>query len=138
MTIQVDMGEAPFEVFCNMTMENGRGVTIISHDNENRTLVEGFELDGSYRRNVTYTGANLSQITNLISISAGCRQFIKLECFESSLLAGDTGWWVSRDGSTMRYWGGAPPDSGKCACGVEQTCVGNGNCNCNSALNEWL
>ena len=63
-----DMGEAPFEVFCNMTMENGRGVTIISHDSENRTLVDEFELYGSYRRNVTYTGANLSQITNLISI----------------------------------------------------------------------
>lgn len=135
-----DIGEAPFEVFCNMTMENGRGVTIISHDSENRSLVDGFEPGGSYKRDVTYTGANLSQITSLISISAGCRQFIKYECFESSLLAGDTGWWVSRDGLTMRYWGGAPPHSGKCACGVDQTCVGTEkvNCNCDSDISEWL
>ena len=133
-----DIGEAPFEVFCNMTMKNGRGVTVISHDSEARTLVNGFELDGSYNRDVTYTGADFSQIAGLIGISAGCRQFIKYECFQSSLLAGDTGWWVSRDGSTMRYWGGAPPESGKCACGVDQTCVSrNRGFNCDSELSEW-
>ena len=134
-----DIGEAPFEAFCNMTMKNGRVVTIVSHDSETRTLVDGFELDGSYKRDVTYTGANLTQIAGLISISTGCRQFIKYECFESSLLAGDTGWWVSRDGWTMRYWGGAPPDSGKCGCGVDMTCVGTKkNCICDSELSEWL
>lgn len=122
-----------------MTMKNGRGVTVISHDSEARTLVDGFELDGSYIREVAYTGATLSQIVGLISVSAGCWQFIKYECFESSLLAGDTGWWVSRDGWTMRYWGGAPPDSGKCACGVDRTCVSsNLVCNCDSQRSEWL
>lgn len=134
-----DIGEAPFEVFCNMTMENGRGVTVISHDSEARTLVDGFEPDGSYKRDVAYTGATLSQIVGLISVSADCRQFIKYECFESSLLAGDTGWWVSRDGSTIRYWGGAPPDSKKCACGVDGTCVSKGRvCNCDSEQSKWL
>lgn len=123
-----------------MTMENGLGVTVISHDSEARTLVDGFDIDGSYKRDIVYTGANLSQIVGLVNISAGCRQFIKYECFQSRLLASDTGWWVSRDGSTMRYWGGAPPESGKCACGVDQTCVSpkRGNCNCDSELSEWL
>lgn len=135
-----DIGEVPFEVFCNMTMENGLGVTVISHDSEARTLVDGFDIDGNYKRDIVYTGANLSQIVGLVNISAGCRQFIKYECFQSRLLASDTGWWVSRDGSTMRYWGGAPPESGKCACGVDQTCVSpkRGNCNCDSELSEWL
>ena len=134
-----DIGEAPFEVFCNMTMENGRGVTVISHDSEARTLVDGFDPRGSYSRDVSYTGATLSQIVGLISVSAGCRQFIKYECIESSLLKGGEGWWVSRDGSGMKYWGGAPPGSAKCACGVHKKCVSaTVYCNCDAELPRWL
>ncbi|KAL9980621.1 hypothetical protein ACROYT_G009230 [Oculina patagonica] len=134
-----DTGVAPFEVFCNMTMNDGRGVTVISHDSEARTLVHGFDPSGSYSRDVTYTKATMSQIVGLISVSASCRQFIKYECFESALFKGDEGWWVSRDGAKMTYWGGAPPDSGKCACGVRQNCaISTFDCNCDSELSEWL
>ena len=31
----------PFNVNCNMTDKNGVGVTVISHDSENRILVDG-------------------------------------------------------------------------------------------------
>ena len=30
----------PFKVFCDMTDKGGIGVTVISHDSENRTLVK--------------------------------------------------------------------------------------------------
>lgn len=134
-----ETGEAPFEVFCNMTMENGRGVTLISHNGEARTLVNKQESPGSYSRHMSYTGATLSQIANLISVSTGCRQFIKYECLLSRLLKNGYGWWVSRDGSKMTYWGGAKPGSGKCACGQRQNCVkSTERCNCDAQLNEWL
>ena len=35
------------------------------------------------------------------------------------------GWWVSRQGSRMNYWGGAAVDSGKCC-----NFAGGGKCNC--------
>ena len=131
-------GEERFKVFCNMTMYNGNGVTVIGHDSENRTLVDGYEEGGSYSRNVTYTGVNATQIANLVRISKNCFQFIKFECYEVELFGRDMAWWVSRDGTKMNYWGGADPYSGKCACGMDGSCVDQNNCNCDSERSEWL
>ena len=37
----------------------------------------------------------------------------------------------------MNYWGGAAVDSGKCACGMSNTCAnGNTKCNCDAVLKE--
>ena len=30
----------------------------------------------------------------------------------------------------MTYWGGASPGSGKCACGMTNSCAGGNSCNC--------
>ena len=38
------------QVFCDMTSKNGVGVTVIGHDCESRTLVDGYEDAGSYKR----------------------------------------------------------------------------------------
>ena len=51
-------GVSPFTVFCDMNDKAGVGVTVISHDSETRTLVDGYEKKGSYSRDVTYTGAS--------------------------------------------------------------------------------
>ena len=132
-------GEEPFKVFCKMTMYNDKGVTVISHDSENSTLVDGYEEGGSYRRIVTYTGLNPTQIVTLVGISRRCFQFIKFECFGVELFGGDMAWWVSRDGNKMNYWGGADPDSGKCACGMDDSCVDpKYDCNCDSEKSQWL
>ena len=32
-----------YDVICNMTDKNGIGVTVISHNSENRTQVKGYE-----------------------------------------------------------------------------------------------
>ena len=132
-------GEEPFKVFCNMTMYNDNGVTVISHDSENSTLVDGYEEGGSYSRIVTYTGVNPTQIVTLVGISRRCFQFIKFECFGVELFGRDMAWWVSRDGNKMNYWGGADPDSGKCACGMDDSCVDpKYDCNCDSEKSQWL
>ena len=110
-------GLAPFTVYCNMIDKNGVGVTVISHDSESRTKVRdglGWGGRGSYRRDIYYTGASLSQLAGLTSVSSHCEQFIKYECYHSMILRSGYAWWVSHDSSKMTYWGGALPGSGKC------------------------
>ena len=53
-----------------MTDKGGIGVTVISHDSENRTLVAGFEAPGSYWRDVTYDETSLIQLASLTASSS--------------------------------------------------------------------
>ena len=129
-----------------MTDKNGVGVTVISHDSENKILVNGYNPPGSYLRNIHYTGASLSQLASLTEVSSHCEQFIKYECFHSALLSlGEQkkiiGWWVSRNSGKMTYWGGAEPGSYKCACGMNSSCVKTNlktfKCNCDKNDAKW-
>ena len=137
-------GYEPFTVHCDMTDKNGVGVTVVSHDGEQRTLVKGYEGRGAYVRNIHYTGTNLTrngQLFGLLDISKRCEQFIKYECHHSVLLymGNPYGWWVARDNVKMTYWGGATPaDSYKCACGVNNTCADSSSgCNCDKNDGVW-
>ncbi len=124
-------------VFCNVTSKNGVGVTVIGHDSESRTLVKGYESPGSYKRRITYD-ISMKQIVAIMKQSKNCEQFIKYECHGSQTLESDYAWWVSRQGLTMNYWGGAAVDSGKCACGMTNSCAGGGTiCNCDKNDQTW-
>ena len=131
----------PFTVDCNMTDKDNIGVTVISHDSEDRTLVQGCSSPGYYKRDITYTGADILQLQSLTAISARCEQFIKYECYQSVLLINSNayGWWVSRDGEKMTYWGESNYSFPyKCACGVTGTCPRAGyGCNCDLEDNTW-
>ena len=125
---------APFLVFCDMTDKNGIGVTVISHDSEKKTLVNGHESPGSYSRNIHYTGASLSQLASLTKISSQCEQFIKYECYDSRLFKNQHvpfGWWVSRNKSKMTYWDGASAAASKCAPRLKT------GCNCDKNDDKW-
>ena len=37
----------------------------------------------------------------------------------------------------MKYWGGTPRDSGRCACGMTGSCAENRNCNCDANDDVW-
>ena len=133
-------GLAPFSVYCDMSDKNGVGVTVISHDSESRTLVDGYDGDGDYSRSIHYSGASLSQLASLTEVSSHCEQFIKYECFGSYIyLSGFVAqWWVSRDSNKMLYWGGASPDSQKCACGMTNSCADSSRaCNCDKNDGVW-
>ena len=132
-------GLAPFTVFCDMTDKSGVGVTVISHDSESRTHVKGCEEQGCYSRDIHYTGASLSHLASLTRVSLQCEQFIKYECYDSGLWFNDPyGWWVSRDSAKMTYWGGASPGSGKCACGMSNSCADSSKvCNCDKNDEVW-
>ena len=124
-----------------MADKNGVGVTVISHDRESRTKVRdglGWGGQGSYSRDIYYTGASLSQLASLTRVSSHCEQFIKYECYNSRLLRNGMGWWVSRDSTKMAHWGGALAGSGKCACGMTNSCADSSyGCNCDKNDNVW-
>ena len=139
-----DGGNEPFTVFCDMADKNGVGVTVVGHDSEARTLVDGYEGPGSYVKYITYTATGLTdvaQLAVLADVSAHCEQFIKYECYRALLFRDDECWWVSRDNEKMIYWGGARPDDyKKCACGVTSpnSCVDpNYGCNCEMNDATW-
>ena len=124
-----------------MTDKDRVGVTVISHDSESRTLVNGSENAGSYSRNIHYKGASLSQLASLTRVSSHCEQSIKYECFSSKLhnhhKNKSVGWWVSRDSKMMTYWDGA---SGRrrCACAKNNTCANRErDCNCDRNDFKW-
>ena len=130
-------GLAAFLVYCDMTDKNGVGVTVISHDSESRTHMNGCEGEGCYSRNIQYTGASLSQLAILTGVSSHCEQFIKYECHGSMLLRGGRGWWVSRDFKKKKYWGGASVKY-KCACGMTHSCADpKYGCNCDANDQVW-
>jgi len=134
-------GLVPFTVYCDISDKNGVGVTVISHDSESRTLVDGYDGYGSYSRSIHYSGANLTQLASLTNVSVNCEQFIKYECYGSVLWFNKSnhhGWWVSRDSSQMLYWGGASPGSVKCACGMANSCADPSEaCNCDKNDGVW-
>ena len=132
-------GQAPFTVYCDMSDKNGGGVTVVRHDSESRTLVDGYERRGSYSRSIHYSGASLSQLASLTKISAHCEQFIKYECYGSFFNYRDAfHWWVSRESTQMLYWGGASPGSKKCACGMTNSCADPSEaCNCDKNDGVW-
>ena len=123
-----------------MTDMNDVGVTVISHDSENRTRVKGYESPGSYSvtRDIHYTGANLSQLASLTAVSLRCEQFITSECLHSEMYTDEVwNWWVSRDSSKMKYWDGASVNY-KCACGITDSCADPSyGCNCDADDHVW-
>ena len=132
-------GVTSFTVYCDMTDKNTIGVTVISHDSEDRILVRGCSRPGCYQRDIHYTGANFLQLGNLTFISAHCEQFIKYECFASVMFRSKYSWWLSRDEDQMTYWGGSNSTYPyKCACGVTDTCADIAyGCNCDKNDNVW-
>ena len=130
-------GKAPSQAYCNMTDKEGAGVTVISHDSENRTHVDGCDPHGCHKRDVTYTGVLITQLEALTDVSARCEQFISYECFNSKLLEGGKAWWVSRDGQKMDYWGGTT-EKRQCGRALTDSCAHRGKkCNCENRDNTW-
>ena len=65
-------GLSPFTVYCDMRDKNAVGVTVVGHESENRTLVDGYEGAGDYSRSIHYSGASLSQLASLSDVSLHC------------------------------------------------------------------
>ena len=128
-------GVTPFDVYCDMSNKGREGVTVISHDSEKRTHVDhksaGCGPPGCYSKDVRYTGVSTAQLAALTRVSQNCEQFIKFECNNDvGFIQENRAWWVSRDGTQMKYWGGATGSDNMCACGVTNSCSNGKKCNC--------
>ncbi|XP_043514492.1 neurexin-4 isoform X1 [Frieseomelitta varia] len=132
----------PFPVVCEFYTD-GRVKTILRHNNERMTPVDGFQEPGSFVQDIIYD-ADMDQIEALLNRSTNCRQRISYECrlsklFNSPVPQGDyfrpNSWWVSRNNQKMDYWGGALPGSRKCECGILGNCADPTKwCNCDADL----
>ena len=126
-------GEDPFVIYCDMEDKIAVGVTVFSHDSEERGHVKVCYRRGCFSRDVTYTGTGITtnQLLNPTEVTSHCEQFIMFECNNNvSFIEEKFAWWVSRNRKPMYYWGGAARRSTKCACGLNNTCEGGGGCNC--------
>ena len=114
-----DGGINPFSVYCHFG--GAQAWAFCYHDLTGEVTVDGHEAPGSYVRKITYRNS-LPQVEKVMSVSSTCRQRISYKCSKSMLMAnydglgGPYGWWVSRDGQNMYYWGGADPGSYSCGC----------------------
>ncbi|XP_076761852.1 neurexin-4 isoform X5 [Xylocopa sonorina] len=132
----------PFPVICEFYTD-GRVRTILRHNNEQLTPVDGFQEPGSFHQDIIYD-ADMDQIEALLNRSTNCRQRISYECRHSKLFNSPVqqedefrpnSWWVSRNNQKMDYWGGALPGSRKCECGILGNCVDFTKwCNCDADL----
>jgi len=113
----------PVQVFCDMTSMNNKGITVISHDSEVTTLVNGFEDYGSYRKRITYN-IPMQIIKAIIAESNTCEQFIIYECYGSMIFSGNTpyAWWISSSGQKMTNWGGVDHTKTGCSCSLRNAC----------------
>ncbi|XP_065217760.1 neurexin-4 isoform X3 [Planococcus citri] len=134
----------PFPVTCQFHSD-GKIATEIHHRNEEPTIVDGFQEEGSYKQDIVYE-ASIEQIESLINRSSSCYQHIRYDCQNSKLLNSHPGegefrpyaWWVSRYNQKMDFWGGAMPGSRKCECGVLGQCDDMSKwCNCDAGHGEW-
>ncbi|XP_017763103.1 PREDICTED: neurexin-4 isoform X1 [Eufriesea mexicana] len=136
----------PFPVVCEFYTD-GRVITILRHNNERMTPVDGFQEPGSFVQDIIYD-ADMDQIEAFLNRSTNCRQRISYECAHSKLFNSPVpqadnfrpnSWWVSRNNQKMDYWGGALPGSRKCECGILGNCADPTKwCNCDSDLDGFL
>nr|CAG4643694.1 EOG090X00DN [Lepidurus arcticus] len=121
--IDVD-GSGPlpaFPVTCEY-FNDGRTLTYVGHQNDQTTVVNGFNAPGSFIQNIAYN-ADMDQIGLLVNRSYACRQRLRYDCRSSRLFNSPyasesqefrpNSWWVSRQNLRMDYWAGSLPGSRK-------------------------
>ena len=81
----------------------------------------------------------MDQIVAINQQSKNCEQFVKYKFRKVGFLfITPYSWWVARNGTRMTYWGGAKPNSAKCACGMTNIClIKSQPCNCDQKNNVW-
>ncbi|XP_041359749.1 SCO-spondin-like isoform X3 [Gigantopelta aegis] len=136
--------QQPILVYCDMESEDGTGVTVIGHDQQQEEEVIGYEGAGEFQLEITYN-VTLEEAIAIIDNSKSCKQFISWKC-KAALIHNPYGkgkdiittGWKNRTGQIADYFGGATPGSGKCQCGMTNSCVNTTmTCNCDTNDNVW-
>ncbi|KAK6188476.1 hypothetical protein SNE40_004643 [Patella caerulea] len=140
--VEPDADLEPVKVYCDMESEGGVGVTVLGHNNEERTRVVGYEGAGEYKMKITYN-VSLDHAIAIVDASVNCKQFMKWEC-KAALIHNPNGdgvittGWKNRTGGIADYFSGALPGTASCACGMDDTCADPGLlCNCDMNDAQW-
>jgi contactin associated protein-like 2 len=108
--VMVDLdGSGPFppvSVTCRLRPD-GQAETVVRHDNEEATKVDGFQEAGSFQQAIHYQAAE-SAVVALVLGSQHCSQALSYDCLGSRLLEGwaegrPWGWWVARWAHSLSY-----------------------------------
>ncbi|XP_044229386.1 contactin-associated protein-like 4 [Thunnus albacares] len=141
--IDVD-GSGPIRpqlIYCNMTED--KTWMVIQHNNTELTRVRPSLGKNQHSAHFEYMSEE-AQLAAIISQSDHCEQELTYHCRKSRLLKMPDGsllsWWVGGpgEGQVQTYWGGAPPGTQQCACGLQKNCVDpKHRCNCDADRTEW-
>nr|XP_018912970.1 PREDICTED: neurexin-3 isoform X1 [Bemisia tabaci]XP_018912971.1 PREDICTED: neurexin-3 isoform X1 [Bemisia tabaci]XP_018912972.1 PREDICTED: neurexin-3 isoform X1 [Bemisia tabaci] len=129
----------PAHVKCEFQSPEDSTKTIVEHNLPSQIDVRGAnEIDFSF--NITYREFTAEMLTELISHSLNCSQYIKYDCYKAPLDLHSATWFVSAAGqgttSTVDFIGNVK--RGACPCAVNRTCVNpNQSCNCDISENKW-
>ncbi|KAM3606003.1 uncharacterized protein V6R79_008890 [Siganus canaliculatus] len=131
----------PQLIFCNMTED--KTWMVIQHNNTELTRVRATPGRNQHSAHFEYASEE-KQLSAIISQSEHCEQELTYHCRKSRLLNTPDGpplsWWVGGPGAgqVQTSWGGAPPGSQQCSCGLQQNCVDPKHlCNCDADRSEW-
>ena len=140
---------SPFKVLCNMTRYRKNAVTVYKHNLEQKNIPvlrgEKVEEQNLFLHTLDY-GLTLEAFDVFVKKAVKCRQYIQFICKHTFLMRSPRGpadtYWSGRQGWREEYWGGAEPDSGRCACGSgkNKTCGDNHPdiyCNCDVGDDKW-
>ncbi|XP_075960283.1 contactin-associated protein-like 4 [Anarhichas minor] len=141
--IDVD-GSGPIRpqlMYCNMTEE--KTWMVIQHNNTDLTRVRPSPGKDQHSAHFEYASEE-EQLAAVVGQSEHCEQELTYLCRKSRLLNTPDGpllsWWVGGPGAgkVQTYWGGAPPGSQQCSCGLQENCVDPKHyCNCDADRTEW-
>ncbi|XP_069000309.1 contactin-associated protein-like 4 [Embiotoca jacksoni] len=131
----------PQLIYCNMTED--MTWTVIQHNNTDLTTVRPSPGTNQHAAHFEYA-SDEEQLAAIINRSEHCEQEVVYHCRKSRFLHTPEGsplsWWVGgpAGGRVQTFWGGAPPDSRQCACGLQGNCVDPKHyCNCDADRTEW-
>lgn len=84
---------------------------------------------------------SIASVKAIVDRSKHCTQVVKYDCKDAKLFNGPGGdpssRWLSANGYLQYYWGGAVPNSYKCACAyTSKGCDDGAFCNCDSPTAE--
>ncbi|XP_058515297.1 contactin-associated protein-like 5 [Ochotona princeps] len=128
---------APLRVYCSITED--KIWTIVQHNNAELTPVQSYSHEKSYTMTLDYSGS-MEQLEALIDSSDHCEEEITTYCEVSCLPDGAPYiWWIGRSKEKFPFWGGSPPASQQCECGLDKGFLYVPHfCNCDVHKNEWM
>ncbi|KAH9492582.1 Contactin-associated protein-like 2 [Bulinus truncatus] len=129
-------------VYCDMVSHNESGVTVIGHNQEIRTEVQGWEGAREYEAVLIYN-VSFEHAISIVDQSSYCEQYIRWECYAALIHNYNdnnkiTTGWLNRTKGVADYFGDAPPGSNNCTCGTRHACVDPSyGCNCDANDHIW-